>query len=576
MSGRRGRIALFTLLTILAAVGVYLVGNGSVALWDRDEPRYAQASRQMVQSGDWVVPHYLAELRTKKPPLIYWCQAAAMTVLGDNEFAARLPSVIAAALVLGIIGVTISRFVGPRRAFWTVLVLATSLMMILTAKVCLTDAVLLLWIVIGQLCLYAIYRGRTSWPIIVAFWLAAGLGALTKGTNLAIHLGTLIALAGFDVGRDWRSAKAWLAAITWWRRLRPLAGLLIFAAVVTPWVALVAHREKEFLPAMFGNVSKHAASSAEGHAAPPGYYLVSVWIFFLPWSILLPLALVTGWQRRRLPPIRFALAAVIGPWVFVEIVLSKLPHYLLPAYPALAFLVADVIVRSLRSSPRHLPGENHLRQPGFVRGIGVWALIITLLGAAPILALRGFADAPRFATVLFAAVALLYAATVFALFRARRPAAGLATMGGGMMALCAVAFGLYLPRAQYLRTSVRVADTLRRHDATGPGEVIMLDYKEPSLAFYEGGTIRENPNLVLTDKLLQSAPPWMVITRDVWQSPRTEEAARRKLEVVQSVRGLDIAEGMRSVEVMVVRRRDGGQAAVSPPQTGTAANRIGG
>jgi hypothetical protein len=104
----------------------------------------------------------------------------------------------------------------------------------------------------------------------------------------------------------------------------------------------------------------------------------------------------------------------------------------------------------------------------------------------------------------------------------------------------------------------------------------MLDYKEPSLAFYEGGTIRENPNLVLTDKLLQSAPPWMVITRDVWQSPRTEEAARRKLEVVQSVRGLDIAEGMRRVEVMVVRRRDGGQAAVSPPQTGTAANRTGG
>ena len=131
-------------------------------------------------------------------------------------------------------------------------------------------------------------------------------------------------------------------------------------------------------------------------------------------------------------------------------------------------------------------------------------------------------------------------------------------MGGGMMALCAVAFGLYLPRRQYLRTSVRVADTLRRHTATGPGEVIMLDYKEPSLAFYEGGTIRENPNLVLTDKLLQSAPPWMVITRDVWQSPKTEEAARRKLEVVQTVRGLDIAEEMRR------RRSDGGAAEGSP------------
>ena len=270
MSGRSGRIALFTLLTIVAAVGVYLVGNGSVALWDRDEPRYAQASRQMVQSGDWVVPRYLGELRTKKPPLIYWCQAAAMNVLGDNEFAARLPSVIAAALVLGILALAIARFIGPRRALWTVLVLATSLMMILTAKVCLTDAVLLLWIVIGQLCLYAIYRNRASWPVVVAFWLAVGLGALTKGTNLAIHFAMLIALAGFDVGRDWRSAKAWLAAVAWWLRLRPGVGILIFAAVVLTWVVFVARREPSFLPAMFGNVSKHAASSAEGHAAPPG------------------------------------------------------------------------------------------------------------------------------------------------------------------------------------------------------------------------------------------------------------------------------------------------------------------
>src|SRR5205809_7826266 len=114
MSGR-GRIGLITLLTIVAAVGVYLVGNGSVALWDRDEPRYAQASRQMVQSGDWVVPRYLDDLRTKKPPLIYWCQAAAMTVLRDTPFAARLPSVVATGLVLAFLAGVLWRFVGPRR-----------------------------------------------------------------------------------------------------------------------------------------------------------------------------------------------------------------------------------------------------------------------------------------------------------------------------------------------------------------------------------------------------------------------------------------------------------------------------
>jgi hypothetical protein len=90
------RSRLFLLVaTIFTSAFVYLIGNGSVALWDRDEPRYAQTSRQMLQTGDWVVPHYLDNVRTAKPALIYWCQAIAMRVFGDNEFAARFPSAMA-------------------------------------------------------------------------------------------------------------------------------------------------------------------------------------------------------------------------------------------------------------------------------------------------------------------------------------------------------------------------------------------------------------------------------------------------------------------------------------------------
>src|SRR6478609_489006 len=92
------RKALLALLFLAAGI-VYLAGNRSVGLWDRDEPRYAQASRQMLQSGNWIVPYYLDEPRLKKPPLIYWCQASAMKLFGAEgdagTFAARLPSVIA-------------------------------------------------------------------------------------------------------------------------------------------------------------------------------------------------------------------------------------------------------------------------------------------------------------------------------------------------------------------------------------------------------------------------------------------------------------------------------------------------
>src|SRR5215218_4271498 len=102
-------------LIIAAAFAVYLAGNGRVALWDRDEPRYAQTSRQMLQSGDWVVPHMLDKVRTAKPVFIYWCQAGAMHIFGDNDFAARFPSGIAMTLTLTLLAIMIYRAIGPRR-----------------------------------------------------------------------------------------------------------------------------------------------------------------------------------------------------------------------------------------------------------------------------------------------------------------------------------------------------------------------------------------------------------------------------------------------------------------------------
>src|SRR5450432_3532460 len=99
------------ILTILLAAGVYLVGNGTVSLWDRDEPRYAQTSRQMLRSGDWVVPKFLDEPREKKPVFIYWCQATAMKIFGDNAFAARFPSSLFVTLTLIALATVLSKSV---------------------------------------------------------------------------------------------------------------------------------------------------------------------------------------------------------------------------------------------------------------------------------------------------------------------------------------------------------------------------------------------------------------------------------------------------------------------------------
>src|SRR4051812_6760759 len=144
----------YLILVIIAAAALYLIGNDRVGLWDRDEPRYAQTSKQMLQSDppDWIVPRLLGEVRTAKPIFIYWCQAGSMWLLhSTGEFAARLPSALAMIITLIVLAITIGKSIGWQRAFWTVFIFATSGLVIAAAKMCITDSVLLLWITIAQL-----------------------------------------------------------------------------------------------------------------------------------------------------------------------------------------------------------------------------------------------------------------------------------------------------------------------------------------------------------------------------------------------------------------------------------------
>jgi 4-amino-4-deoxy-L-arabinose transferase-like glycosyltransferase len=297
-------------------------------------------------------------------------------------------------------------------------------------------------------------------------------------------------------------------------------------------------------------VLRRVIQPLEGHKGPPGYHLVHVFGTFMPWSVLIPMAVVTAWKHRRQDPtLRFALAAVIGPWVMFEIVRTKLPHYMLPAFPPLAYLTAHAIVRNLRGEQNDLTGRP------MVAVVGGWAVVMTLLGFTPWLAAAAkFSPLPWAVMTLVSLSAAAYTGIVFVLFLKRRPASGLVAMGGGFAVFLALMFGLYLPRARFLRLSVDTAELLRREGATGPGQVEMIDYKEPSLAFYQGGTVRENHKNVLTHELLDRAPPWLVLTRDVWD--RAPQDVQDRLEVLQPThRGLAYADGGRDVEVIVVRNR---------------------
>jgi 4-amino-4-deoxy-L-arabinose transferase-like glycosyltransferase len=551
-------------LVILAAAAVYLVGIGRVQLFDRDEPRNAQAARQMLQSGDWVVPRLLDKVRTAKPPFTYWCQASVMSFIGDGSggwgdtAAARLPSVVAMMLTLIVLGVVLTRYVDRERAFWTVLILATSGIVIgFLAKGSMHDALLLLWVTIAQMCLYAILRGHGTWPVVITMAVAIALAGLTKGpVVLGVMATTLIALAILS----WLGRRAQASLPEEARARRPsyvavkvIVALAIVAAIVAPWAWLVEHRSPGFLFTSVSNeVLRRIAEPLEQHKGPPGYYLLTVWGTYFPWSVLLPLAMVVAWRHRDEPMIRFALAAVIGPWLMFEIVKTKLPHYLLPTFPPLAFLTADAIVRCLRGE------HDDLITKGTRGAIVAWGVIVIGMGVAPWLTPAKLDRPPIVVMLAFSFVAALYAAAVIVPFLRRRPRAGLIAMGVGMMPAMMIIWGFYLPSAHFLRLSGCVGDLLKQNGGgprdTRVGDVQMIGYKEPSLAFHQGGTIREqSDDAFLAHTPLEQWPRFMTIRDDLWQT--TPSAAKEQLEVIGSCRGIAYAAGGKTWTVWVVRTK---------------------
>ena len=587
-------------MVIAAAAALYLTGSGRVSLWDRDEPWYAQTSRQMLQSGDWMMTHFLDKPRYAKPIFIYWCQATSMRFFGDNAFAARFPSAVGMTTTLLILAIVLRRAIGAQRALLTVFIFATSAVVIGSAKVSLIDAVLMVFLTGAQLCLFAVYRAsvlswhgrlgrelaetaalnhgrdgratsihpkRTSWPVILTMWICIGFAGLTKGPIvLAVLLATMVALAVLDIGGQWRSPSAWLHAFRWWPHTRPLIGLAVVAVIVLPWILTLYFRDaasRQFLFNMLHEPGQHLKGDKEGHAGPPGWHLATVWVMYFPWSLLLPTAIAMGFRHRKLPQIRFALASVLGVWVFVELMATKLPHYLLPAYSSMAFLTADALVRCVRGQ------HPDLRRRGFLIGAVGWAVGAILLACFPwaptiFYPIAGLYSIP--AAITFTALGTVYALVIVWLWTRHRMLAAVHVMGWGMIGLIVIIYGWYLPNARFLRLPEETGMRLRELGA-GPslekGQIFMDGYSEPSLAFYQGGTIREQRN-VLTRRPPEDWPQWLVTTTaDFDPLPREQRALWQELG---RFRGLNYAGGGKFQTLLILKKNDAPVAITSGSQ----------
>lgn len=458
----------------LLCLCLYLPGIAAIPVTDRDEARFAQATRQMLETGDFLHIRFQDEARNNKPAGIYWLQAAAVGTMSTPRSAAiwpyRVPSLLGAMLAaLFTFGFGRALFGDPQRALIGAVLLAAALGTIAEAHLAKTDAALLGAIAAGQGALGLAYvRARADAgvgrAIGAAFWLAEIAAIYLKGPvgpGIAVATAATLSIADRDIG--------------WLRGLRPLIGIIIAVLAVVPWLLAIEHATQgRFLDQSVGHdfLSK-VLGAQEAHGAPPLYYLGLAFLTFWPGSLLIAPAVIGGWRRRAEPVMRFLMAWLVPAWVVLELVPTKLPHYALPIYPPLALLAASALVAARPAA-------------GWARGVSaangaIW-LLVTLLLAAALIGLPYRFGGGLVLTGVMSAGALIVLATAILW---RRPSA---VPTAAILAVMSLVFSV--PAAQFVIPSLNrmwlsrgAAALVAQHEPHAGAMLTVIGYNEPSLVF---------------------------------------------------------------------------------------------
>ena len=457
---------------------LYLPGIAALPPFDRDEARFAQASKQMLETGDFIALRFQDDARNKKPVGIYWLQAASAHVLTEPPWNAiwayRLPSVLAAILAVILAWRCASLWVGPPAALLAAALLGSSVILVTEAHLAKTDAGLLAAILSAQFALAALYRAGSDrrappgWapPL---FWVAQSAAILLKGPIGPLVSGlTLLALWAMDRRLGWA---------------RPLARprlQLIWIVMVLPWfVAIMRATDGAFVADAVGNdLLPKLYSGHESHGAPPGYYTALLILGFWPGSLLLPLAAICAWRLRADPAVRFLLAWLVPAFLVFEAIPTKLPHYVLPTYPALAMLIALAIDRGL------VPGRRW--QVAWLALWGAFGIVLAVVLAYAPTRIGSFAWASALAG---AAILATTAAVALLAMRGQVVAAALAGIAGACLSF-AVLLQVALPALRPFWLGAAVAEAVRQAAPPGAPPAALAGFSEPSAVFLLGTRTR--------------------------------------------------------------------------------------
>jgi 4-amino-4-deoxy-L-arabinose transferase-like glycosyltransferase len=505
------------LILLLAGAFVLFVFNTwAYDLWAPDEPFFGDGARAMLQDEHWLVTHVNGRVNLHKPPFFFWLIALCSAATGGTvtSFAARLPSALAALLALALTYRLGRRAWGETTALSAAAILATSYLFWDKARTAQIEATLLAC-VLGALLAFDAFRagemdGRRAG---IVFWVCGALGTLAKGpVGFLIPLGIALCTLAWD--RDLRA----------WRRFAPFAGPLAFLVVAGLWAvpaelfggtySVVAALKTHF----FGR-----ALHGMHHKNPPWYYLGTIPLHMLPWSLLLPGALWSAWKRRGEPMERFLLAWAAFVVVFFSVSGERRDLYVLPAFPTLALLIARLVA----VAPR--------RQVTLPQGI-LGAILVVAGAAVPFAARR--LDPPPTGQAIVVGVAVVAAgiAIVAASLRGRRAGAVLAATAGGMavvyIAVCATLLPFLNPRKSARVFSERLAAETQSYRAAGGRVMAYRMGNVPNAISYFTGvhTLEESDGAAFAAHLA-AAPPRYAVS-DVRELEKLPDDVRSRLRIV--------------------------------------------
>jgi 4-amino-4-deoxy-L-arabinose transferase-like glycosyltransferase len=578
-----------TLLTGVALALVCLLllvpGFFTIPAVDRDESRFAQASRQMLESGDIVVPMVVGTPRLNKPPLIYWVQAGVTSLLtgGDASRDAiwmyRLPSLLAAVGIALLAWRIAGSFMGPWPAFLAGACTALVPVMAWEARQARADMVLVLFTTGAMATLWSIMRDARRTPAWkpLLLWTLTGLGVLTKGPITPLVVVTcLVCVSAMTARRDLL------------RRVRPVLGIAVVLAVGAPWLLAVMARvgPAEYWRLVFDETLGRSMEAKEGHWGPPGYHLLLSPLLLFPASLGIGAGLAAGFNAVRVAirvrraatpaspvspaspapvsPALFLTCWIVPSWIVFELVSTKLPHYTMPLTPAAVVLC----VHGLASSEPWAAALRGARWAGVALRGGIIAAMITCLAAwllsAGTIDDQTLLHGPSLAlSLLYGVLSIAAALAMFRLLRSGRhvDVLGVAALLFGLSSATLIGSADAIAPAWTSRRVVALRATL---DPSGVRPFAAVGFDEDSLIFESRGKAQR----VTIDAL----PAWLERHPDGLVCITEPLLAKvPSLRSLAATRGFNYAKGQR-VEVVLAALTPAGSdtpltPAAHPPAT---------